>query len=119
VVDVGAVVIEPDFLGPRVFAGFVVIEEVDIRFDALRVEDAGGEAKDGGSVVFEEVLADGFAGSTFKEHVVGDNDGGAAGGFQHAADVLKEVELFVGSGGPEVLAVVREVSRFLLSLPHL
>ena len=80
------------------------------------LEDAGREAEDGVEVGgFEEVLADGFAGSAFKEHVVGDDDGGAAGGFQHAADVLNEVELFVGGGGPEVLAVVGEVVGFFFA----
>ncbi len=84
--DVGAVVAIANFFGAGVFGGFAVVEEENVCLYALGVEDAGGEAEDGVVVRgFEEVLTDGFSGSAFKEHVAGDHDGGAAGGFEHGA----------------------------------
>ena len=42
--DVRPVVVDPDFFGPWVFAGGLAVEEEDIGFDAIGVEDTGGEA---------------------------------------------------------------------------
>src|ERR1017187_5582645 len=39
-----------------------------------------------------------------EQHIVGQNDGGAAVDLEQAADVLEEVELFVAGGRPEVVA---------------
>ena len=40
--NVGTEVVNPQALGPVGFAGRLAVEEQDICFDALRVEDAGG-----------------------------------------------------------------------------
>ena len=85
--------------------GGFAVEEEDVGFDALGVEDAGGQAQEGVDVAFlEEFAADGFARAAFEEDVVGDDDGGAPVDFEQGADVLDEVELFVAGGGPEVVA---------------
>ena len=104
---VGAEVVDPEILGPGLFAGFLALEEEDVGLHALGVEDAGGEAQEGVDVAaFEEFAADGFAGSAFEEDVVGEDDGGGAADLEFADDVLEEVELFVRGGGPEFVALV-------------
>lgn len=102
---VGAEIVDPEVLGPGLFAGFLAIEEEDVGFDALGVENAGGEAQEGVDVAaLEQFAADGFAGSAFEEDVVGEDDGGGATDFDFADDGLEEVELFVRGG--ELLDVV-------------
>ena len=61
----------------------------------------------------QQFLADGLACSALKEHIVRHHHRRFAGGFQQGVDVLEEVELLVGAGGPEVLPVVDQV-LFLL-----
>ena len=61
----------------------------------------------------QEAFANGFAGATFEQHIVGQNDDGAAVDLEQAADVLEEVELLVAGGGPEIVA------QNLLALLHL
>jgi hypothetical protein len=43
VVDVGAVVEDPELLGPRLLEGGLGVEEQDVGLHPLGVEDAGGE----------------------------------------------------------------------------
>ena len=45
--NVGAVIINPDFFGPWVFAAGFVVKENYIGFNALSIEYPGGQAKDG------------------------------------------------------------------------
>ena len=45
--DVGSVVVEPDVFGPGFFSGRFVVEEKDVGFNTVGVEDAGGEAENG------------------------------------------------------------------------
>ena len=67
VVDVGAVVVVPDLLRPRVRAGFAVVEENHVRLDALGIEHAGRQAQYRVQVgIFQELLADGFARAAFE-----------------------------------------------------
>jgi hypothetical protein len=54
--------------------------------------------------IVQEAFANCFAGAALEQHIVGQNDGGAAVDPEQAADVLEEVELFVAGGGPEVIA---------------
>ena len=63
-----------------------------------------------------ELAAHGFPGAALEKHVVRQDHGGAAGGLEHGADVLEEVELLVRGGGPEVLAVVGQFVLLLLAL---
>ena len=115
-VDVGAEVVQPDLFGPGLFTGRLVIEKDDVGFDTLLVEDTGGQAEDGvQGGVLQQPLSDGFAGPAFKENVVGDDDGGFAGGFEHSVDVLHKVELLVGGGGPKILAVIGKVFALLFA----
>jgi len=52
---VGSQVVDPEVFGPGLFAGGFALEEEDVGFDALGVEDAGGEAEEGVDVAaFEE-----------------------------------------------------------------
>lgn len=104
---IGPQIVDPEVFGPGLFAGFFALEEEDVGFDALGVEDAGGESQEGVDVAaFEEFAADGFAGAAFEEDVVGEDDGGATSDGEFADDVLEEVELFVAGGGPEFVALV-------------
>ena len=64
----------------------------------------------------QQFLSDGFTGSTLKEHIVRHHHCRLTGGFQQGVDVLEEVKLLVGAGGPEVLPVVDQVLFLLLSL---
>ena len=116
VVNVGAIVVIPDLLCPRVFAGLVVVEEDHVGFHALCVKNAGRQAQDrmkfGG---LEQVLPDGLTRATLKQHVIGHHDGGAARGLEHGADVLNEIELLVGGRRPEVLPVIGQVVRLFLA----
>ena len=47
---VGAQVVDPERFGPGCFAGGFAVEEDDVRFDALGVEDASGETQEGVNV---------------------------------------------------------------------
>ena len=97
--------VDPERGGPRGFAGGFAVEEEDVGFDSLGVEEAGGKAEERVDVAaLEEFAANGFAGSAFEEDVIRDDDGGSAIHLQKADDVLDEVELFVAGGGPEVVA---------------
>ena len=96
VVDVGAVVVVPDLLRPRVRAGFAVVEENHVGLDALGIEHAGGQAQYRVQVgVLQELAADGFARAALEQHVVRNDHGGASGGLEHRANVLHEIELLV------------------------
>jgi hypothetical protein len=56
---VGAEVVDPVIIGPRLFAGFLALEEEDVGFDSLGVEGAGEQAQEGVDVAaFEEFAAD-------------------------------------------------------------
>jgi hypothetical protein len=53
--------------------------------------------------IAQQALADGFSGAAFEQHVVGQDDGGAAVDPEQGADVLEEIELLVAGGGPEIV----------------
>ena len=104
---VGAQVVDPEVLSPGLFVGGFALKEEHVGLHALGVEDAGGQAQQGVDVAaLEEFAADGFTGSAFEEHVVGEDDSGGAADREFADDVLEEVELLVRGGGPEVVALV-------------
>ncbi len=95
----------------------MVVKEEHVGFDAVGVENAGGQAQNGVEIGgLQQLLADGFACATFKQYVVGEDDGGLAGGFEQGANVLNEVELLVGGGGEKVLTVVGEVFFFFFAV---
>ena len=117
VVDVGAVVVVPDLLRPRVRAGFPVVEENHVGLDPLGIEHAGRQTQYRVQVgVFQELLANGLARAAFEQHVVRNDHGGASGGLPHRANVLHEIELLVRGARPEVLTVVGQFVLLLFSL---
>ena len=54
----------------------------------------------------EQLEADHLTRPTFEEHVVGYDHGGTAVDLEQRLYVLHEIELLVGGGGPEVVALV-------------
>lgn len=66
-------------------------------------------------MVFDSLLRK-FRQHPFEKNVVGQHHLRLAGGFEHAADVLLEVEMVVAGAGPNVLTVEGEGFPFLLSL---
>src|SRR5215208_6834423 len=104
---VGAKVVDPELLRPRRLARGLALEEEHVGLDALGVEDTCGEPQQGVYVVLTQQSAPhGLPCPAFEEHVVRYDDRGRANYLQEALDVLKEVELLVGGGCPEVVALV-------------
>ena len=69
--DVGTVVIVPHRLCPWLFTGRFVDKKQDVGFHSRCVEDPRRQAQDGVDLRgFEELLANGLSGATFKEYVV-------------------------------------------------
>ena len=64
---------------------------------------------------FEQVFAHGFAGAAFEEDVIRHHHGGFAVDLEHVGDVLHEVELFVGGGGPKVFALIDQLFLFFFT----
>lgn len=101
---VAAEVVEPDFTGVLFVCG-TALEEEDVRFDALGVEDAGGESEDGVEVALvHQVLPDSPSFPVGEEHVVREDDGCASAAFEAAVNVLKEVQLLVRGFEGEIVA---------------
>ena len=116
-VQIGPQIVEPDFLGLPLRAGGALIKEDHICLDAGLVEDSGGQSENGVEVAgLQQLLPDSLPGSALKEHIVRHHHRRLSGGFQKGVDVLEEVELLVGAGGPEILPVVDQVLFLLLPL---
>ena len=65
--EVGAQVVNPEFLRPWLFLRGLAVEEQHVRLHALRVEDAGGQAQKRMHVrLLEQFAPDGFACAAFK-----------------------------------------------------
>lgn len=76
----------------------------------------GGQPQNGVKIRgFQQLFADGFTGSAFKQHIVWHNHRRFARRVQNGVDMLDEVQLFVGAGRPEILAVVNQILFFLLA----
>ena len=59
---IGAEVVDPQLFGPRFFLSWFVLEEQHVGFDALSVEQAGGQAEQCVDVaLLQQVLADGLS----------------------------------------------------------
>lgn len=116
-VDVGSEVVEPDVLRLHIGAGGLLVEEDHVCLDTGLVEDAGGQAENGVQVGgLQEPAADDLACSALEEDIVRHHHSGVAVGLEDGVDVLEEVELLVGAGGPEVLAVVDQLLVLPLAL---
>ena len=102
---VGTQVVNPQFFRPGSFAGRLAVEEEHVGFDALGIEDAGGQAQKGMDIaLMQQFPAHGFAGPAFEEDIIRHDDRRAAVDLQQSLDVLDEVQLFVAGGDPEVVA---------------
>ena len=76
-----------------------------VGFDALGVEDAGGQPEDGVQAAFvHQVAAHVGAYAGFKQHVVGQHHGGAATVFEVAHDVLQKGQLLVAGDKRQVIS---------------
>ena len=106
---IGSEIVNPQFLRPRGFAGGFAIEEQHVCLDALCVKDTRRESEQRMDIAFvQQFLADGLTRSSFKQDVIRHDNRRRAVDFQNRFDVLKEVELFVGGGRPEILPFVDE-----------
>ena len=112
---VGAEIVNPELFRPRLFLRRLSVEEKHIRLHALRVEDTGGQTQQRVHVgLLEQLAANGFPCSAFKQHVIRHDDRGPAVLLQDRENVLEEIELLVAGRRPEVVAVDRQA--FLLRL---
>ena len=65
--------------------------------------------------LLEKLASYGFASTAFEEHVVGNNDPGAAMLLQDGEHMLEEVELFVTRARPEIVAMNDERLFFFVT----
>ena len=108
--DVSPEIVDPDILGLHFRTGRLLVIEDDIGLNTGLVEDTGWQSEDGMQIRgLEQFLTDDLTGTTFEQHIIRHHDGGSAGGFQNGVDVLDEIQLLVGTGGPEILAVVDQL----------
>ena len=70
----------------------------------------------GTRVKYKKAGFDLIANPAFKQHIVRNDHGRLARGFEHGADVLNKIELLVRGGGPKILAVVSQLFLFLFPL---
>ena len=117
VVHIGAIVVEPHILRPRVRTRLVVIEKYYVGLDAVGVKDSRRQPQDRMQIsVLKKLAADGFSRSALKKHVIGHDDGCSSCCLHHRADVLHEIELLVRCRRPKVLTVICEIVCFLFPL---
>lgn len=119
VIAKGGAFTEADHVGPQVVdpdlfcAGFVLLlvfcgafgEKEDVGFHTLGVEDAGGQSQNRVQCAFvHQIPADLGSYTGFEQHVIRQDNGGPASGFQAAVNMLKKGELLVAGGVGEVVA---------------
>lgn len=106
---VGAQVVHPDRLRPRLLRAGPAVEEEHVGLDALGVEDARRQAQERVDLaLLEPVPAHGLSGAALEEDVVGHDHCGAPVDLAQRFHVLEEVALLVRRRHPEVGAVVGE-----------
>ena len=104
--QVGAQVIDPQLLRPRLFLRGFAVEELDVCLHALCVEDAGGQAQQSVNIrLLQQFAADGLARAAFKALVVWQHHRRAAVLLVDGEDVLEEIELLVARARPEIVAI--------------
>src|SRR4030067_1312479 len=114
--DISAVIIDPDLLCPSVFARGFCVKEKHICLYSLGVKYPCREAQN--SMQFHclyQLLSYGLTCTPFKEDIVRQYDCRLAVCLQHGSYVLYKVELLVAGGSPEVLTVVCQTFRLLLA----
>jgi Restriction endonuclease len=107
----------PSRPGNSVLKNFLLaVEEQHIRFDALRVKDAGWQTKQGVNIcLLQQLATHGLSGTAFKKNIVRDNNSGPAMLLENGKDVLEEIELFVASRSPEIVPMDNQ--RLFLFVP--
>ncbi len=99
--QIGSQVIDPELLCPRSFLSRLAVEEQDVRFESLSIKDPDRKSQQSMHVgLFQQLAADGFAGSAFEQHIVRQNHGSSPVLLQNREDVLQEVQLFVAGCCP-------------------
>ena len=69
---VGAQIVNPELICPRLFSANSFIKEENIRFDSLRIEDSGGKPQECMDIgLLQDAASNCLAGAAFKENVVG------------------------------------------------
>ena len=102
---IGAEIIDPQLVGPRLGAAFLLVEEDHVGFHAGRIPDAGWQAQQGVNAAFlKQVAPHLLARAALEQHVVRHHHRGAAVDLQQRVNVLHEVQLLVAGRGPEILA---------------
>ena len=116
-VNVGSEIVDPDLLGLHLGACRLLVEENHVRLDTGLIEDTRGQTEDGMEIrSLQQLLSHRFTGTALKQDVIGYDHRRFARGLHDGVDVLNEVELLVGAGRPEILAVVDQILFFLLAL---
>jgi len=100
---VGAEVIYPQLLRPRLLRGFLAVEEQDVGLDAAGIEDARRQPQQRVDIALVEQLAPHrLTGATLEQYVVGHHDRRVPVRLEKRTNMLEEVELLVGGRCPEV-----------------
>src|SRR3990172_1417537 len=114
--NIGAVIIEPDLFCPWVFTRGSCIKEKHICLYSLGVKYPCWKAQYSMQVgCLQQFLSYGFTCTTFKEDVVRQYYCRLAVRLQHGSYVLYKVELLITGGCPEVLTVVCQSFYLLLT----
>lgn len=104
-------------VGLRVRTGRLFVKEDNICLDTLLVKDTCRQTKNRMQIgSLQQLLADDLTGAALKQNVVRDHNGGLAGCGKDGIDMLNKVELFVGTGRLEILAVVDQILFLLFAL---
>lgn len=64
----------------------------------------------------QQLLADDLTCAALEKHIIRYYNSRSASGFQNGIDVLDEIQLLVGAGGPEVLTVIDKLLVLILAL---
>ena len=114
---VGPKIINPQLLGPGLFLRWFVLEEEDVGFDPLCIENAGWQTKQRVNVaLLQQILSDGFSGPALEQNVIRDDDRTAAIDLQHRLDILQEVQLLVLGRDSKSLTLVGRVIGFEVTI---
>ena len=115
-VNVGSEIVDPDLLGLHLGVCGLLVKENHVSLDTGLIEDTRRQTENGMQIRgLQQLLTHCLTGTALKQDVIGDNDGRFARGLHDGVDVLNKVELLVGAGRPEILAVVDQILFFLLA----
>src|SRR6266511_6299034 len=103
---VGSEVVDPELLGPRRFTGRLLIEEEDVRFYALRIEQAGRQTQQGMDLALvQQLSANRLPCPALEKNIVRNHDRRPAVLLQQRFDVLEKIEILVRGRRPKIIAL--------------